>query len=144
MKIYLAYDPVTRESRGFHLDDIHEKIPESSVRVDEGLWRYLQSLTGTIKFLGEFDVSKVHTLEDRHLFGDVPIESSPVQPPRIEIVEEQNSQLVFELAMKDTELKSLKTQYSELVEDSTKKDLDIEQLNQTVSELVLAVAKGGM
>lgn len=144
MKVYLAYNSKTYSFKGFYLEDIHDEIPIPNICIDEELWNSLRKLTTDFKLIEDFQQKEIYTIEDMSMFVTIPFESEPLKPTRMDHLEEQNAQLVMNMASKDSEIAELNQSHAQLILDSAKKDSEIEKLNQIVSELVLTVAQGGM
>lgn len=144
MKVYLAYNSKTYSFKGFYLEDIHDEIPIPNICIDEDLWDSLRELTTDFKLTKDFPQKEIYTVNDLDMFITIPFKSESFKPTIMDHLEEQNAQLVMDMASKDSEIAELNQSHAQLILDSAKKDSEIEKLNQIVSELVLTVAQGGM
>lgn len=144
MKIYMKYNESSLEFEGFYIEGIHDKIPKSSINIDEELWRQLQQINSNFKLVENFTKQEIYTKKNMDLFETIKIDIPPSQPSRFDIIEELNSQLMLDSVNKELNIDLLEKQNAQNMLDSANKDIEIKTLQNDLANLVLEVAKGGL
>lgn len=145
MKIYMSYDKENLKFKGFFTDDIHGKnIPSPNIEINKDLWKYIQNLTEDFKLIENFEIKEIYTLEDKNIIEIIPFERKDPKPTKIDELEQQNAQLMLDLASKDMLIKKLNIQQSQVLLESVEKDLKIKNLEKDVSNILLQISIGGI
>lgn len=145
MKIYMNYDCESLKFKGFYIDDIHgENIPTPNIQINNALWKHIQNLTEDFKLKENFESKEIYTLEDICIIQTIPFEHKDPTPTKIDELEQQNAQLMLDLASKDMLIKKLNIQQSQVLLESAEKDLKIRNLEKDVSNILLQISIGGI
>lgn len=144
LKIYLHYKECSFTFNGFYLDEYNEAIPSPNIMINQQLWEYLRCLTNDFKLKENFELKELYTIEDKEIFEIIPFEYKNRKPTKIEEFEQQNSQLMLDLASKDKVIKKLNIQQSQILLESAEKDLKIKDLENDVSNILLQISIGGI
>lgn len=143
---YIHYDDTTLQFKHFYINRLNVEefsVPTPFLKIDEELWDYLHTLQEDFKIKDTLILKELYTIEDKDIFEIIPFVYDTPKPSRMDFIEEQNAQMIMDLALKDDTLETLSTDNAQLIIDSAMKDAKVEELEQTVSQLILEIAKGG-
>lgn len=108
------------EFNGFYADNVHDVIPESTIKITEELWQELLKSNYKVKDINLIDKDYLYDISNIDFFEEIIFENNEEEPyisleNRVEILENENSELLLDAAIKDSKIEMLENDLADVM-----------------------------